>query len=211
MFQFSTLRSTPSGSLASRIPANAAPNASRRSPLKTLIAAGAGLIGLALLLPWHLGRVQGHSMTPTFQPGSLFLYERGNLRPEQLQPGDIVVLRHAGELWIKRVYARAGDPVHFWHEHDGTMDHHIPIEAADLPRYERLAGWIRRHGSTRVELIQQRIPSDHVFVLGDGPTSVDSRTLGPIPTSQIVGRVLPLPGQNLEKQPESVARFALAL
>lgn len=184
----------------------------RWSRLQNLAAIGAFLIALALFLPWHFGRVQGTSMTPTLQPGSLFLYARGNVRPDQLHPGDIIVLKRAGELWIKRVYARAGDSVLFWHENDGTTIRQVPIAPVDLPRYERLANWIRHHGDMQVQVVRQQIPPGHVFVLGDDfLSSVDSRTLGPIPASQIVGRVLPLPGQRLEKQPEPKGKIALLL
>ena len=184
----------------------------RSSRVKYLVVLGATLIALAWLLPWHLGRVRGSSMTPTLQPGSFFLYERGQLRPDQLRRGDIIVLRHAGELWIKRVYARAGDSILLWHENDGTTVRRVPIHEADLARYERLAAWIRRRGSTQAQVVRQQIPAGHVFVLGDDwLSSIDSRTLGPISAAQIAGRVIPLPGQHLEKRPEPDGKIALIL
>jgi signal peptidase I len=36
----------------------------------------------------------------------------------------------------------------------------------------------------------ENIPDGHVFVLGDGPGSYDSKTFGPVPARLIVGRVL---------------------
>jgi hypothetical protein len=64
-----------------------------------------------------------------------------------------------------------------------------PVNAAQQSRFKALAAYQRLLGSpARMEYF--RVPPGHVFVVGDGAVSEDSRELGTVPVTQIVGRVV---------------------
>ncbi|MEV4461935.1 S26 family signal peptidase [Microbispora sp. NPDC049633] len=125
-------------------------------------------------------RVAGTSMVPTYQPGDRVLIRRG-ARPA-LRRGQVVVFRRLrpdgtgsadgrgsprpvpgprGVEWlIKRVAAMPGDTV--------------PAHAA--------AGVHFAPGDV--------VPAGRLVVLGDGPTSADSRHWGYLPVSEVLGTVV---------------------
>jgi hypothetical protein len=43
---------------------------------------------------------------------------------------------------------------------------------------------------TLIKEVAALAPDDHLFVLGTGPHSVDSRRFGPIPRDALIGRVI---------------------
>jgi signal peptidase I len=171
----------------------------RRSPrrLGLLLTAGALLAGVASCLPWRIGIVTGASMTPTLQPGQLFLYQRTAPGAMQLQPGEIVVVRHNGETWVKRVFATGGHRFWTWTESQGEDRYHYPIERASRERFTRLAQADRARFASDAQVVRLTIPQGRLFVVGDSATSVDSRTLGPVNEEEVLGRLIPLPGQRL--------------
>lgn len=156
----------------------------------TWITMGLALIGLASLGPWRLGLVCGASMEPTLRPQSLFLYDRGYYQHQPIRAGDVVVLRHAGEVWVKRVYAVGGET--FWVVKtiaDGVVEHN-PIRQDQRERFARAYEVRRRARGLASELRQLRMPRDTVFLVGDGVRSWDSRHFGPIDTAEVLGRVV---------------------
>ena len=147
---------------------------------------GAALIGLALIgmaLFRHVRRryvvvvVVGTSMLPTYAPGDRVLVRWESGVPAR---GDVVVVRKPdvsqgwptvpassarggplGRRWlIKRVAATGGDP---W------------------PEVVDPAAW-DGGGET--------VPVGHVVLLGDNPRGTDSRTWGPCPEHQVLGRAI---------------------
>jgi len=103
--------------------------------------------------------VTGGSMRPTYDDGDRVLVRRVPHR--RLRTGDVVVIAQPGEegRWlIKRLIARPGDPV---------------------PR-DRIPALATAAGET--------VPTGSVVVLGDGgPHSLDSKQLGYLPLSSVLG------------------------
>ena len=136
------------------------------------------------LLVSHRFRVEGESMLPTLSPGQHVLARpTAGPRPGP-DRGDIVVLRHP--QWgqtplIKRVVGRPQEYIHL-------RDDGVHIDDQDPPlRESYLAGppcpdmGHPRHWFTGPE---------EYFVMGDNRSdSLDSRTLGPVPSHCILGLV----------------------
>ncbi len=119
-------------------------------------------------------RVAGTSMVPTYQPGDRVLIRRGGRAVprrgqvvvfRRLQPGGTGSSGRASGLrgteWlIKRVAAMPGD--------------RVPDQVA--PGVHAAPGDV--------------VPADRLVVLGDGPTSRDSRHWGYLPVSEVLGVVI---------------------
>jgi signal peptidase I len=126
----------------------------------------------------RLARVQGQSMEPTFSPGQWVLVRRLNWPEFPLRDGDVVLLRHDGDVLIKRVAALPGE--------------RAPIEDLSLlyflrPDVARRDPTYSRH----VAKLLAPLPAGSIYVLGDNAAvSDDSRMFGPVPTSAVIGRVI---------------------
>jgi len=137
---------------------------------------------IALLINVFVGqatRVEGQSMEPNLHTDQRLVVEKVSYRFHGPQRFDIVVLKvpsQGDELLIKRVVGLPGETVEV---RNGR------VYVNDNPLNEPLAqGDTRpgRHGAVTV-------PPLHVFVLGDNRNhSNDSRSFGPIPIDNIVGR-----------------------
>lgn len=78
---------------------------------------------------------------------------------------------------VKRVIAVGGDTVEIAERTVVVGDHVIPIEGAPNPDA----------GRSRIEAV----PPDYVFLLGDNaPVSIDSRSVGPVPSQELLEHVL---------------------
>lgn len=173
----------------------------RHHRLATLSFAGAALVGAVQLLPWRVGVVRGTSMTPTFQPGDVFVYSQALLPAGPLRRGDVVVLRHNGETWIKRVYAAEGDRFWAYYESDGETTYHLPILAKERLRFDRLAARVRAGKHSRARVFRMTMPPGKLFVMGDSAVSEDSRTLGAFDADEVIGRVVAAPGRQIGRAP----------
>jgi len=151
---------------------------------------------LALLLvymfcPLRLGVVCGTSMEPTFRSGQPILIDRGYYRRHAVRRGDVVLLRHDGQMLIKRIFAVAGDAFHVMIFPDDAGVTRFLIHPDELSRLRRS---YRR--STDLRFSRMRVPEGRIYVLGDNSNaSIDSRDFGMIPLTSIVGRV-PDPGAS---------------
>jgi signal peptidase I len=128
-------------------------------------------------------------MTPTLAPGSIFVYDRDYYRTNDVVPGDIVVVRHNGEILVKRIYAAAGH--RFWACRD-TVDErlvHYPIRIENLDRYRQMVDDWQKMGRTDTRVVRMQVPRDSAFLMGDALDSVDSREFGFVPVDNILGRV----------------------
>jgi signal peptidase I len=138
----------------------------------------------AVLSPVRPLVIVGSSMTPALQPGQLVLLHRDYYRTHRLERGHAVAFRWKGRVYVKRVHALAGETVLLLCQ----PDYCTPI----VPGLEAKARQLARRKSlfsVRAEIV----PVNHFYCLGDyRAASVDSRELGPIPTSSILGRVQPL-------------------
>ncbi|NLF14685.1 MAG: signal peptidase I [Anaerolineaceae bacterium] len=149
-----------------------------REVLETLVPA----ILIALLINVFVGqatRVEGQSMEPSLHTNQRLVVEKLSYRFHGPERFDVVVLKvasQANELLIKRVIGLPGETVEV---KDGKV--YIDGRPLDEPF---LAGDTRpgRHGRVVV-------PPLHVYVMGDNRDhSNDSRSFGPVPIDNIVGR-----------------------
>jgi signal peptidase I len=123
-------------------------------------------------------RVSGNSMRPAYEDGDRVLVLTLPALAGGIGVGDAVIAEHDGEALIKRVMATPGDSIEM---RDGTVFLNgtsvrdpVPVE-------------FRGHG----HLAPLRLRADQYFVLGDNrDVSVDSRCLGAIDDTHIVGKVL---------------------
>lgn len=149
-----------------------------REVLETVVPA----ILIALLINVFVGqatRVEGQSMEPNLHSDQRLVVEKLSYRFHAPQRFDVVVVKvpsQGNELLIKRVVGLPGETVEIV---DGRV--YISGEALDEPFLE---GQTRpgRHGRVVV-------PPLHIYVMGDNRDhSNDSRTFGPVPIDNVVGR-----------------------
>jgi signal peptidase I len=154
---------------------------------RTLIAlALAGIAGVAGAIAARADgirpvRITSGSMSPTIAQGDwIVAHDFDRARPGSLSRGDVVLFRFplgtAGRA-IKRVVALSGDRVAI-----------APRSITVNRRVIRIAGAPSTHAArARVETV----PPNHMFLLGDNASlSIDSRSFGAVPTTEIVGRQL---------------------
>lgn len=141
---------------------------------------------LAAASPYRLVMVEGTSMQPTFHNRQLVLMDRAPVPASQIRRGDVVVFRHCGETYIKRVHAVQGDTIDICRSFNGYTGllGECPFQRDTIQRCAR-----RRYCG--VQVYHHVIPRDTIFVVGDNRNcSVDSRSFGAVPSDQIVGRIV---------------------
>lgn len=137
-------------------------------------------------------KVQQQSMEHTLEPDQYVLVDKLTPRFDTYKRGDIVVftppedwVQEDGTPFIKRVIGLGGDTVEI---RDGAVfingteieeDYVFASEPGDPPQPTTVPGdehrWV--------------IPTDELFLLGDHrAASADSRTFGPVPAVQVIGR-----------------------
>jgi signal peptidase I len=151
--------------------------------LAAALGAGGALAARALGL--RPVQVVSTSMAPEIDYGDWIVVKSlGSSARRDIHRGEIVMFRFplgtSGRA-VKRVVAIAGDRVAITPRSVTVNDHRIAIAGAPSPY---AAG-------PRV----QRVPPGHVFLLGDNARhSIDSRSFGAVPDSELVGRMLmPMP------------------
>jgi signal peptidase I len=149
--------------------------------LVAMVLIGVG-IGTALnALGVHPTRVVSNSMSPAIRRGDwIVTRDLSQNDRHAIRRQDIVQFRFplgtAGRA-VKRVIAIGGDRLEISRRRVVVDGHVIPIAGAPSE------GAARR----RVETV----PDGHVFFLGDNATvSIDSRSFGPVPETEVVRRVL---------------------
>lgn len=169
------MQSTRTFSHAVRVPARIV----RFRPVWILLA---GLLAVAAAgsAPLRLAVVNGQSMQPTLQPGQPLLYARPRREDAPLQKGELVLVRLGGKVCVKRILALGG--AMFWTADLGQGDCLV------LDPRQPISTWRRRYPVLTYHQI--RVPEHHVFVVGENCTSMDSRQLGPVPASAVIGRVV---------------------
>ena len=123
------------------------------------------------------------SMFPTLHEGDRVLVNKLSYRLHDVHRGDLVVFeRPPGQPesqikdLIKRVVGLPGETIE---SRRGEV--YIDGKRLDEPYL--------RDGITTDNLRRQKIPADHIFVMGDNrPDSADSRVFGPIDEDLVVGR-----------------------
>jgi signal peptidase I len=136
---------------------------------------------IALLINLFLAqatRVHGQSMEPNLHSDQRLVVEKVSYNFREPRRGDIVVLRipRAGSgLLIKRVIGLAGEKVEI--KGGKVYINEQPLEEPYISHQPQRA------------MKAVVVPPKHVFVLGDNRSfSNDSRSFGPVPLENIVGR-----------------------
>jgi signal peptidase I len=126
--------------------------------------------------------VVGESMSPTLHDGRMIWVDRTYYRTHQPRCGEVIVFRQSGETYVKRIYRAQGEKVQYISAGGQFL---MPVRE---PFYEVLRQkYAKRPGALQVD--ELLVPDGEVFVLGDNySASIDSRQLGPIPISSIIGR-----------------------
>jgi signal peptidase I len=139
-------------------------------------------------------------MYPTLKPGSVMIYDTQHYTEQPVRPGDVVLLKWRGETWVKRVYGVSGRTFWAFQERLEGEERYTPIDTESRIQFETLAKGLHEDGQF-AQVVQVRVRPGHVFVLGDGSSSNDSSSMGQIPISQIIGRVVETPWQSLHRNP----------
>jgi signal peptidase I len=161
----------------------------RRALAWIAVAVVVGLgVGLAVRA-WAVypARVTSGSMAPTLVRGDWIVAHKLVARDrETVRRSQIVLFRFpfgSSDRAVKRVVALAGDSVEIGKRYVRINRHTIPI--AGGPDFA-----VGPDGKQHPLPFRERVPAGHVFLLGDNTAaSIDSRSFGPAPDSELVGRV----------------------
>jgi signal peptidase I len=137
-------------------------------------------------------KVQQQSMEHTLEPDQYVLVDKLTPRVDTYKRGDIVVftpppdwVQDDGTPFIKRVIGLGGETVDV---HDGS----VFINGKKLVEpyiFTTAPGDPQQPTTVPGDEHQWVIPAGELFLMGDHrANSADSRTFGPIPTQQIIGR-----------------------
>ena len=126
--------------------------------------------------------VVGNSMSPTLRSGGIIWIDRTYYLRHRPQRGEVVVFHADGQTCVKRVYRGPGEKVYYLANDSDWLGLVRESYAPDLrERYRKYR--------SNVRVKEMRVPDDCIFVLGDNLSwSEDSRQMGPIPISDLVGR-----------------------
>jgi signal peptidase I len=165
------------------------PMRARRLVVRVALAALLSVGAAVAVRAWAVypARVTSGSMSPTLLRGDwLASHKLTGRDPETVRRSQIVLFRFpfgSSGRAVKRIVAVAGDQVEIGRRFVRVNGHTIPT--AGGPDFA-----VGPDGKEHPLPFRERIPAGHVFLLGDNTAaSIDSRSFGPAPDSELVGRV----------------------
>jgi signal peptidase I len=146
------------------------------------------LIALIIVIPIRLFVAQpfvvsGASMHPTFENGDYLIVDEISYRFHDPQRGDVIILRpptNTSTFYIKRIVGLPGERISFDNDTITVYNEANPDGVS----------WIEPYiGDAPTTNFDVSLDEDEYFVLGDNRNaSSDSRSWGPLPAENIVGR-----------------------
>ncbi len=131
---------------------------------------------LVFLAPYHLDHVPDHEDIVIIDSR----VERKRTFLDKFLDSPLVSIIRGEQnehLWVKRVIGLPGDKLEY---EDGNVIRNGQVLEEDYVKGEMQSGFQ-----------SLEVPEDHIFVMGDNRnSSSDSRSIGPIPTENIQGRVI---------------------
>ena len=124
--------------------------------------------------------VRGDSMLPAYRDGQMVIVNRFPALSGPLRRGDIVLVKTASDVLIKRIAFLPGDT----------------IEPPESFAFRRVKDYfeVERASEGPGFPLRLKVPQGYVVVLGDNrAVSEDSRILGPVALGDILGRVMNAP------------------
>ncbi len=137
------------------------------------------VLALFLTTGFRVTVVHGDSMLPTYSDGQIVFVSRLLALGGSVRKGDVLLLRKGNDVLIKRVAYVEGQ----------TLD------AASSRVFYRVRDFFEilrmRPAEGGRDAAQLQVPKGYIVVLGDNArASEDSRAFGPIPLSDVIGRVM---------------------
>jgi len=145
------------------------------------------LIALIFVIPIRLFIAQpfivsGESMYPTFDTGQYLIVDQLSYHMREPSRGEVVIFQYPNnpsKFFIKRVIALPNETL----ELRGSSAFITP---SDGERFELSESYVTMHRDSELTVT---LSADEYFVMGDNRlASLDSRTWGALPRSNIVGR-----------------------
>ncbi len=130
--------------------------------------------------------VEGSSMYPTLEDGEFGFTNLLGLSIEGINRGDIVIVSHDNEYWVKRVIGMPGEKIKC---QDNVV--YINGEALEEPYLDNAYAQDieKQQKYFTSDFDEVTLKDDEYFVMGDNRVvSADSRIVGPFKRSQIVGK-----------------------
>lgn len=127
--------------------------------------------------------VEGESMYPTFESSDYLIVDQLTYRLSDPKRGDVVIFRYPNNekvFYIKRVIGLPGETVHI-------KEGKTSVTKTDGTTIELDESYVVTEDATYT--LDRALGADQYFVMGDNrPRSSDSRTWGPLPARDIMGR-----------------------
>ena len=129
--------------------------------------------------------VSGDSMVPTFHSGDYLIINEITYRFSDPQRGDVIVFKYPKDTAIKFIKRVVGLPGEIVEIKNGQVTIYYADGKSQILEESYLPDQKETYGDMKVVL-----SDSEYFVLGDNrPYSSDSRTWGPLPKDNIIGKV----------------------